>query len=75
MYKALSACADRFIKFGGHSMAAGMSIKIEDLDQMADELNDYIESSTPSKCFFPIAKYDARLYLSEISPRLISQIQ
>ena len=40
MYQALSAVKDLLIRFGGHPMAAGLSLAAEDLDDLRRRLNE-----------------------------------
>ena len=39
LYEALSQCADKLVKFGGHEMAAGLTIKFEQLKDFANQFN------------------------------------
>ncbi len=43
MFRELSACKDLFTKFGGHKMAAGLSLPIENIDILRRKLNDNCE--------------------------------
>ena len=40
MYEAMSACGELFTKFGGHKMAAGFSMKEEDIPRLRRKLNE-----------------------------------
>ena len=40
MYEAMSACKELFTKFGGHKMAAGLSMKEEDIPLLRKTLNE-----------------------------------
>ncbi len=40
MYEAMTGCSDLFIKFGGHKMAAGLSIKEENIETFRRTIND-----------------------------------
>ncbi len=40
MYEAMTACKELFTKFGGHKMAAGLSMKEENIPLLRKELND-----------------------------------
>ena len=40
MFKELSACKDLFTKFGGHKMAAGLSLPEENVDELRRRLNE-----------------------------------
>lgn len=39
MFRELSECKDLFTKFGGHKMAAGLSLKVENIDELRQRLN------------------------------------
>ena len=39
MYDGLNACSDLLVRFGGHAMAAGLSIHREDVDELRRRLN------------------------------------
>ncbi|MBQ6797546.1 MAG: single-stranded-DNA-specific exonuclease RecJ [Clostridia bacterium] len=41
LYEALSACSEKLVHFGGHSMAAGLTIKAEDIEYFRQQINDY----------------------------------
>ncbi|MCH4190752.1 MAG: single-stranded-DNA-specific exonuclease RecJ [Butyrivibrio sp.] len=40
MYRELNRCSDLFTKFGGHKMAAGLSMKEADIQELKKRLND-----------------------------------
>ncbi len=75
LFDALSQFNQYYIRFGGHSMAAGLSINVQDIDDFAQQLNEYITENADPKVFFPVAKYDARVCLAEINPMLVTQMQ
>ncbi len=39
MYEGLHSCKELFLKFGGHPMAAGMSLPLENVDKLRNRLN------------------------------------
>ena len=39
MYEGLHSCKELFLKFGGHPMAAGMSLPLENVDKLRSRLN------------------------------------
>lgn len=39
MYEGLHSCKELFLKFGGHPMAAGMSLSLENVDKLRNRLN------------------------------------
>ena len=40
MYASLHECADLFVKFGGHKMAAGITLKKDNIETLSRRLND-----------------------------------
>jgi single-stranded-DNA-specific exonuclease len=67
---ALSSCSDLLENFGGHPMAAGLSIKKENLDLFIIRMNDYaIENIKTS--LKPILNIDYMLDFNEINSRFI----
>ena len=41
MFKALSACSDLMVKYGGHAMAAGMTLRTADIPAFTRRINEY----------------------------------
>ena len=41
IFEALNACCDSLVQFGGHTLAAGLSIKREKVDEFRTLINDY----------------------------------
>lgn len=44
MYDSLDHSRNLISKFGGHHMAAGMTLPIENIEQLEKELNDYLDT-------------------------------
>lgn len=72
MYEELVKCADLLEQFGGHPMAAGLSIKQENIDAFRKRLNENC-SLTDSDLEEKI-QIDMRLPLSAVSETLIDQL-
>ncbi len=68
LFAMLAANASFFEKFGGHKMAAGMSIQRERLEELASALDTYIRQNVDLKLLYPWAEYDAKAKLAEITP-------
>ncbi len=50
LYDAISSCGDVLIKFGGHELAAGVSVGIEKVDEFRKRINGYavtVDSAIP----------------------------
>nr|WP_320193179.1 single-stranded-DNA-specific exonuclease RecJ [uncultured Desulfobacter sp.] len=60
--------------FGGHAMAAGLSVKKENLDRLKPALTKVLNLVCTEKDFHPVQTIDAVIKLSDITPELVRQI-
>jgi single-stranded-DNA-specific exonuclease len=44
LFDALCSCSDLLVKFGGHEMAAGLTLATENIDLLKQRLNEYAET-------------------------------
>lgn len=72
MFEELLKCKDLLGKFGGHPMAAGMSIPNENIDEFRSRLNNVTTLSDED--IIPKVSIDMGLLLSQINYELIDQI-
>ncbi|MEQ6029685.1 single-stranded-DNA-specific exonuclease RecJ [Staphylococcus saccharolyticus] len=75
MFEILEAHHDLIDKFGGHHMAAGMTMGIENIDTLRYKLNQWIKKLSESTSLEPRKKVDARLDANEITVKNIEDIQ
>lgn len=69
----LSKCASLIEKFGGHPMAAGLSIKEENIEKLRRKLND--NCILTDEDLVPIVKIDLPLSLNYLNEDLINTIE
>jgi single-stranded-DNA-specific exonuclease len=74
LFANLSTCRDILPHFGGHPMAAGMTLDIDDVDQLRQRLNALAAEKLTDKDFIPIKTIDAECTLSEITTDSIEEI-
>lgn len=72
MFEELLKCKDLLGKFGGHPMAAGMSIPKENIDEFRRRLNNV--TTLTEEDVIPKVSIDMGLTLSQINYELIDQI-
>lgn len=72
MFEELLKCKDLLGKFGGHPMAAGMSIPNENIDEFRSRLNNV--TTLTDEDVIPKVSIDMGLKLSQINYDLIDQI-
>lgn len=75
IFDALMASGDLFDKFGGHEMAAGMSLDAGLVATLDKALNAYANDVMDDQVLIPKIKVDMVLPLEEVSLNLIEQIQ
>ncbi len=71
MFKNLSQCKDLFTKFGGHKMAAGLSLPEENIDILRDRLN--AECTLSPEDFVPVLHLDMVLPFQYVDMGLIRE--
>ena len=71
----LTACADLFDKFGGHSHAAGITIKPDRIPELRRRLNEHAAGCLTTEDLQPCVFIDAELPTEEISFELIRELQ
>ncbi len=72
MYESLSACKEYFLKFGGHKMAAGVTLEEENIEPLRQTLNR--NSSLTKEDFEEKIVIDVPMPISYISEELIRQL-
>lgn len=72
MFEELLKCKDLIEKFGGHPMAAGLSIKKENIKLLREALNKNFNLS--EETLMPKIKIDVAMHINEINDELIYDI-
>ncbi|MBP5662008.1 MAG: single-stranded-DNA-specific exonuclease RecJ [Clostridia bacterium] len=67
LFTALKSTEDIWEQFGGHTMAAGMSMDWSLADQARRRLSDHLIASYDERVFYPCAVYDAKACVADIS--------
>ncbi|MEP6602607.1 MAG: single-stranded-DNA-specific exonuclease RecJ [Spartobacteria bacterium] len=71
LVEALTLCAARLEKFGGHAMAAGLTIREEDVDVFAEEFRRVARERLSEKDLHPLLRLDHELSLHELDVDLL----
>src|SRR5699024_4983092 len=74
LFAHLSACRDILPHFGGHQMAAGMTLLIDDVDKLRERLNDAAKKQLREDDYIPITNIDASIQLDDVSLDSIKQL-
>lgn len=65
MYDELTKCKELFTKYGGHAMAAGMSVPKENFETLERMLNE--NSHLVKEDFIPVIDVDAQVHIRHVS--------
>lgn len=71
----LTACADLFEKFGGHSHAAGLSIKREHISELRRRLNEHAAANLRDEDLQPSITIDAELPSESLTLQLAEELR
>ena len=71
LYKALEACKENLLQFGGHKYAAGLTLKIEKLTKFKLTFEKYVKSNISPESKKPSIEYDLDINFNDISPKLL----
>ena len=75
LYKAIDSCRDLLENFGGHTYAAGLSMKEENLAMFIEEFEKYVSANITETQLRPHIDIDAELTFKEISPRFVNTLK
>lgn len=75
MFEALSASAELLTQFGGHPMAAGLSLPLENLPKLKENLESLIASKLTADDLKLKITIDAELKMSDITKKLMSDLE
>ncbi|ULT55795.1 single-stranded-DNA-specific exonuclease RecJ [Neobacillus drentensis] len=67
LFKNLSTCRELLPHFGGHPMAAGMTLKLEDVAELRERLNRLADEQLTDEHLIPLTQLDEKLHLQDIS--------
>lgn len=74
IHEVLAAASDKLIQFGGHQMAAGLSIRPENLEAFTATADAYIKSVYGEELFLPLYPFDSELTPEELTPELVKEV-
>ncbi|WP_409289466.1 single-stranded-DNA-specific exonuclease RecJ [Peribacillus sp. SCS-37] len=74
LFANLSKCRDILPHFGGHPMAAGMTLQLSDVESLRMRMNELAYEEMTDEDFIPITNLDSEIALDEISLSAIEEI-
>ena len=74
VHSLLSSMEHLLTKYGGHPMAAGLTLKVENYDEFVRLTNAYVAENLNKTAFLPTKSYDFELDPDEITLKLVEDI-
>ncbi|MBE7074493.1 MAG: single-stranded-DNA-specific exonuclease RecJ [Clostridiales bacterium] len=75
IHNILTSVSDILEVFGGHTMAAGLTLKLKNFDEFVTRVNSYIFENINFKAFQPIEYYDLNITLGDINPKFLDDLK
>jgi len=72
---ALCYCSDHLVKFGGHELAAGLSVTRAELDNFRRLINEYARNNLSDKDMTPTIEADSEINFNDINLALAKGLQ
>lgn len=69
VYNAIDACSDLLEQFGGHTAAAGLTLKKENVDAFIKKFEEVVCEQIDEELLTPVVEIDAELTLSQIDDK------
>jgi single-stranded-DNA-specific exonuclease len=71
VHEAIQACSDLLEQFGGHKYAAGLTLKLENVDAFRTKFEEVVSSSITDEMLVPSQEIDLEIKLEDITPKLL----
>ncbi len=78
LYQAIESCSDLLENFGGHKYAAGLTLKIKNIQKFTDRFEKIVRENIDPEQLIPVVEIDTELRLMEINDkffRVLKQFQ
>ena len=75
VYKAIESCRHLLENFGGHTYAAGFSLKVENIEQFAQAFEEYVTGNILPEQTDPIIEIEAELDFQDITRKFFADLK
>ncbi len=72
---ALCYCSEHLVKFGGHELAAGLSVERNKLKLFRDKINEYAALNLTKEDMIPTVEADCEIKFSDVNLRFAENLQ
>jgi single-stranded-DNA-specific exonuclease len=75
IYNAIESCSDLLEQFGGHMYAAGLTLKLENIEKFIERFEQVVSSSIDERLLVQEIGIDAAISLSSITPSFFNVLR
>mgnify|MGYP000704586733 CR=1 FL=1 len=75
IFEALTKCSHLLTSFGGHQMAAGLTMSPHNIEKLEEELNSIAEKILSPEDFIPCRFFDTELHLGHLDTTVVEELQ
>lgn len=75
VYRAMESCRDLLDNFGGHTYAAGFSLKVENIEAFAKRFEEFVTDNILPEQTEPVIDIDAELEFQQITRRFFNDLK
>lgn len=75
IFRALTACKDLLIQFGGHNQAAGFSVRKENIPKLRERLEQLAAETLTEDDLIPVLEVERELALADIDTEFVRAIE
>lgn len=75
VYKAVQQCEDLLDNFGGHTYAAGLSMKVENVEEFKKRFEKYVDENISPELTLPTLDISAMIGFKDINPKLHNDLK
>jgi len=69
LYQAIESCSDLLENFGGHKYAAGLTMKIKNVQRFTERFEQIVSETIDQEQLIPVVEIDTELQLKEINEK------
>ena len=75
IYNAIESCSDLLEQFGGHMYAAGLTMKVSNIDKFKEQFEEIVSDTIEERSLIQEIEIDSTLSFSEITPSFFSVLR
>ncbi len=69
LYNAIESCSDLLENFGGHMYAAGLTLKMDNIEEFKQRFEDYVKNTITEEQRIPVINADMEIEIKDITPK------